>query len=173
MRDYWHKCIKKIIVLIKIYFVAKKLLILYHSQSGNTEKLAKAILNGASTQENIEIKLKKALEGKVEDLLWSDAVLFGTPEIFGFMSGGLKYFFDETYYPAKEQAQLNICYAIFISCENNGTGAVHQIEQIASGYPLRKSLPPLLVKGKISEMNLQEAFEFGQTMAAGLVDEIF
>lgn len=76
MWDYWHKCIKKIIVLIKIYFVVKKILILYHSQSGNTEILAKAIFEGASRENGVEIRLKKTLERTVEDLLWCNAVLF-------------------------------------------------------------------------------------------------
>ncbi len=151
----------------------KKILILYHSQSGNTEILAFAILKGILTQEGINTKIKKALEANLQDLLWCDAVLFGTPENFGYMSGALKHFFDQTYYPAKAQSFLNITYAIFISCENNGSGAAHQIDQIATGYPFKKSLKPLIIKGKIGEIQLKYAFEYGQTMAAGLLDGIF
>jgi multimeric flavodoxin WrbA len=151
----------------------KNFLVLYHSQSGNTDSLAKSICKGISSQNETEIRCKKALESGIKDLLWCDAVLFGTPENFGFMSGALKHFFDQTYYPAKECGISMIPYTIFISCENNGMGAVHQIDQIAAGYPLKKSLSPFIVRGKIEKIHLNQAFEFGQTMAVGVIDGIF
>ncbi len=151
----------------------KKILIIYHSQSGKTRKLADAIVTGVKLENNNEVRLKPALKSTLEDLLWCDAVIFGTPENFGSMSGGLKYFFDQTYYPVKEKSSLNIPYAIFISCGNNGSGAVHQIEQIAQGYPLKKTINALIIKGEIGEIDIEKAIEFGQTFAAGINLGIF
>lgn len=150
----------------------KNLLIIYHSQSGNTEKLAQAVLNGCQQESAVSTKLIRAFDARLEDLIWADGLLFGTPENFGTMSGALKDFFDRTYYPA-EPFELNLPYAIFISAENDGTGAVRDIERIAKGYPLRKIAEPLIAKGVVTSDHIDESKDFGHAMAAGLALGIF
>lgn len=146
-------------------------MILYHSQSGNTEKLAKACLLGAEKEE-IQIRFKKAFDTTIEDVLWSDGLLIGTPENFGYMSGAVKDFFDRTYYPARELA-IAKPFALFISCENDGSGAVREINKIATGYVLKQALEPIIIKGEIKEKGLASLEELGQTFAAGILLEIF
>ena len=150
----------------------KKLLIIYHSQSGNTAKLAQAVLSGAQQEPGTETRLKTAAEGTLDDLLWADGLLFGTPENFGYMSGILKDFFDRTYYPAEPYA-INLPYALFISCENDGTGAVREIDRIVKGYPLRKVAEPIICKGEVSDEYCKQTEELGYSMAAGLALGIF
>jgi multimeric flavodoxin WrbA len=145
----------------------KNLLIVYHSQSGNTQALARAVAEGSDQESEANIRLKTAFKADLDDLLWAHGLLFGTPENFGTMSGALKDFFDRTFYPA-EPYKLNLPYAIFISAENDGTGAVREIDQIALGYPLRKIAEPLIIKGEVSSSDIQAAQEFGLAMAAGL-----
>ena len=145
----------------------KNLLIVYHSQSGNTQALASAIAEGSGQESEANIRLKTAFKTDLDDLLWAHGLLFGTPENFGTMSGALKDFFDRTFYPAQPY-KLNLPYAIFISAENDGTGAVREIDRIALGYPLRKIAEPLIIKGEVSSSDIQAAQEFGLAMAAGL-----
>ena len=150
----------------------KKLLIVYHSQSGNTEQLANAVYSGCQREAGISVQLKTALSAKLEDLLWADGILLGTPENFGTMSGALKDFFDRTFYPA-EPYRINLPYAIFISAGNDGNGAVREIDRIVRGYPLRKVAEPLIVKGTVTSDHIHKAEEFGLAMAAGLNLGIF
>ena len=79
----------------------KNLLIIYHSQSGNAEQMAQAVLLGCQLESDIACRLVRAFDAHLDDLLWADGLLFGTPENFGTMSGALKDFFDRTYYPAR------------------------------------------------------------------------
>ena len=74
----------------------KHLLIVYHSQSGSTSRMAEAVIRGAKDPdiENVEVRVRDALEATPDDVLWADGYIFGTPENFGYMSGALKYFFD-------------------------------------------------------------------------------
>ncbi|NNC54806.1 MAG: flavodoxin family protein [Pseudomonadales bacterium] len=146
----------------------KTLLIVYHSQSGNTRQLADAAVRGAGLEAGVDVRLRCAFEAGLDDLLQADGVLFGTPENLGYMSGALKDFFDRTFYPA-EPHQLSTPYALFISAGNDGSGAVREIDRILRGYPLRKVAEPLVVKGAIDAPALAEAEALGQAMAAALV----
>ncbi|OUS14737.1 flavodoxin [Gammaproteobacteria bacterium 50_400_T64] len=150
----------------------KQLTIIYHSQSGNTHQLAQAVAAGAREEEGLSVNIKTAFKAKLEDLLTADALLFGTPENFGYMSGALKDFFDRTYYPA-EPYQINLPYGVFISAGNDGSGAVREIDRIAKGYPLRRVAEPVIAKGEVSQQHLQQCHELGLSMAAGLVMGIF
>ncbi len=118
------------------------LLIVYHSQTGNTRAMAEAALLGAGRVAETETRLQRAFETKLDDLLWADGLLLGTPENFGYMSGALKDFFDRTFYPA--QGQVNgLPYAVFISAGNDGSGALNGIERIARGYPFKSAHRPI------------------------------
>ncbi len=150
----------------------KNLLIIYHSQSGNTELLSQAVAKGVRLEDDIELRIKLAYEADTRDLQWADGVLFGTPENLGYMSGALKDFFDRTYYPA-QPSQLSIPYGLFISAGNDGSGAVREIDRILLGYPMKKVADPIIVKGDITPAALAQCKELGQTMAAALAMGIF
>lgn len=149
----------------------KNLLIVYHSQSGNTEKLAQACLRGAQ-KENVSIRFKNAFDTSFEDVIWCHGILIGTPENFGYMSGAIKDFFDRTYYPSREK-NLQKPFGLFISCDTDGTGADREIGKIAKGYILKKALDTIIIKGEVQDSDMLTVEEMGQTMAAGIELEIF
>ena len=74
-----------------------KVLIVYHTQSGNTGAMAKAVAEGAKSVGGTQVVLKLALDTSLEDLLGCDAVAFGSAEYFGYMAGAMKDFFDRTF----------------------------------------------------------------------------
>lgn len=150
----------------------KHLLILYHSGGGKTEAMAQAVYAGARREPEVETRLQRAFDSGLDDLLWADGLIFGTPENFGYMSGALKDFFDRTFYPA-EPYRLNLPYALFVGAGNDGTGAVLAVERIALGYPLRKMAEPVIVAGTLTDQHLQSCDELGQALAAGLTLGIF
>ena len=145
----------------------KTLLIVYHSQSGNTEQLAQAAYRGACEASETHTKLITAAQATLQDLLDCNGVLFGTPENFGYMSGAIKDFFDRTFYPAQNY-DLKLPYALFISAGNDGTGAVRQIDRILLGYPMRKVAEPIICQGAITQESLDACEELGLTLAAGI-----
>ncbi len=145
----------------------KHLQIIYHTQSGSTRALAEAALKGALNEPEVETRLLPAMEAGVDDLLWADALIFATPEYFGDMSGGLKDFFDRTFY-AVEPQQLNLPYGVIISAGNDGSGALRQLERIAKGYPLRCVAKPLIIPGKPSTPAFAQSEELGNALAVGL-----
>lgn len=150
----------------------KRLLIVYHSQTGNTRELAEAVARGAAREPEVEVRLLRAFDAAIDDLLACDAVLFGTPENLGYMSGALKDFFDRTYYPAQGRVE-HTPYAVFVSAGNDGTNTVVQIDRIARGYKLRKVLDAVIVRGAVGAEGLARCEELGHAVAAGLVLGIY
>ena len=150
----------------------QRIAVIYHTQTGNTGQLAEAASRGARLEPDCEVRCLRAGEAGLDDLLWCNGLLLGTPENFGYMSGMLKDFFDRTYYPA-EPFQLNKPYALFISAGNDGTGAAREVARIAKGYPLIPVAEPLICRGEITAHYLQQAEELGQSLAAGLALGIF
>jgi len=69
-------------------------LVTYHSASGNTEKMAQAVAEGAKAVLGTSVVLKRVGEVIGDDLFSSDAVIVGSPVYVGNMSGEVKTFFD-------------------------------------------------------------------------------
>ena len=144
----------------------QKILVVYHSQTGNTRKMAEAVAEGASRIDETEVVMKMASDATLEDLLDCAGVALGTPENFGYMSGALKDFFDRTFYPAEGKA-FRKPYVVFISAGNDGSGALNSIERIALGYPFKKVYDPVIAKGEVTEDIIEKCRELGETLAGG------
>lgn len=150
----------------------KTLSIIFHSQSGNTRKMAEAILEGASKEADIKSELLSAFDATIETLAGTDLVIFGTPENFGYMSGALKDFFDRTYDLALER-HIRPGYALFVSAGNDGSNAVREIRRIMKGYNMTELAEPVIATKGIRETDLEKCRELGHTLAAGLSLGIF
>jgi NAD(P)H dehydrogenase (quinone) len=69
-------------------------LVTYHSATGNTEKMAQGVAEGAKAVSGTSVILKRVGEVTGDDLLSADAVIVGSPVYGGNMSGQVKTFFD-------------------------------------------------------------------------------
>jgi multimeric flavodoxin WrbA len=150
------------------------LLIVYHTQSGTTSRMAEAVIAGATSNDvcGVEVRVKSALEADADDLLWADAFILGTPENFGYMSGAMKYFLDRVYYPC-ENKLAGKPYALFVRAGNDGSGAINSMQRILSGLAVREVQEPVLIAGEFDEQRLPECEELGLTLAAGLEAGVF
>ncbi len=143
-----------------------KILIVYASQTGHTERMAAAVANGVRAVEDATAVLKRATDADLNDLLAADGIAFGTPENFGTMAGLLKDFFDRTYAGAEGKV-FRKPYALFVSAGNDGTGAVKAVERIALGYKFRKVQEAVISRGNLTEEVLEKCRELGGVLAAG------
>lgn len=143
-----------------------RILVLYHSQSGHTERMARAVAEGAAAVGGAEVVLKRAAAATLEDLLSCSGLAIGTPEAFGYMSGMVKDFFDRTYAEAQDRV-FRKPYVVFISAGNDGSGALNAVERIAQGYKLKKVFPPVIARGEITAAILERCRELGGTLAGG------
>jgi len=149
-----------------------RILVVYHSQTGNTERMAMAVAEGAAAIEGADVILKRAGDASLQDLLDCQGLAIGTPENFGYMSGMVKDFFDRTYEHARGKV-FRKPFVVFISAGNDGSGALRNIDRIALGYQFKKVYEPVISRGKLSEETLEKCRELGQTLAGGCVEGIY
>ncbi len=71
-----------------------RILVAYHSETGNTEALAKSVRDGAASVKGVEVTLRKMGDVKAEEIASADGVLIGTPVYWQNVSTETKRFLD-------------------------------------------------------------------------------
>lgn len=141
----------------------KNLLIIYHSQSGNTEAMAKAVAEGAMTA-GATVAFKKAPDAGVDDLMGCDAVIFGTPNYFSYMAGMVKDFFDRVWATVRGKME-NKPYAVFGSYGGGGMPAIESVEKICDGLGMKKMFASIGVQRTPTDESLIACKELGEKFA--------
>ena len=147
----------------------KKLLIIYHSRSGNTEAMAKAVYEGAVSS-GVTVSLKKADDATGEDLLDCDAVIFGTSTNFNYMSGIMKEFFERAFITVGDKP-ANKPYCAFASSGSGTRGALDSVDRICDAFNQRKqfnfnrALEGVVATMKPSSDIIEQCRELGKKMA--------
>ena len=128
-----------------------------------------AVLSGAGDEaiQDVTVLARPALAATAIDVLGADGYLLGTPANLGYMSGALKHFLDQIYYPCLE-ATVGRPYGLYVHGDSDTTGAVRAVEAIARGLGWRRAQAPVAVLGDPSREDLQACWELGAAMAAGL-----
>jgi multimeric flavodoxin WrbA len=162
----------------------KNLLVVYHSLTGGTEQMARAVLAGAADEQGLSTRLLRATEAGPGDVLAADGYVFATPENLAAISGLMKDFFDRCYYPALDRINGRP-YAALVCAGSDGQNALRQIERIATGWRLRCVAEPMIVCTRaqtpeqilapktIAAGELERCRELGAALAAGMATGIF
>ena len=70
-------------------------LVIYHSRTGNTERMARGVADGASNVPGTRVVLKRVPDVTADDLFAADGVIVGSPVYWSNMAGEVKSFFDD------------------------------------------------------------------------------
>ena len=143
-----------------------------HAPSENTLSLRQAAERGALSETGIDVRVVAPLQAGPDDVLAAQAVILGTPENLGYMSGALKDFFDRSYNPLLERTQGLPC-AVYIRAGSDGTGTRRGIETILTGLRWKIVQEPLVCRGPWQPAFVDQVEELGMAMAAGLSAGIF
>ena len=154
--------------------MVKNLLIIGHTPSPNTIAMRDSAIEGAQHKDimNVRVLAKSPFDSEPQDVLDSDAVILGTTENLGYMSGALKDFFDRCYYPLLDNTH-GLPYALYIRAGLDGTGTRRGVESITTGLKWRTVQEPLLCRGEYQTCFLDKCSELGTVMAAGLEAGLF
>ncbi len=121
----------------------KRLLIVYHTQFGGTAQMAEAACAGARSIAEVDTVLRRAADAGVPDLVAANALLIATSENFGGMAGMVKDFLERVYYPCEGRLEGR-AYAVLVCAGTDGTGAMRDVDRVATGLRLHKVHPGLI-----------------------------
>jgi multimeric flavodoxin WrbA len=147
-----------------------RLLVVHHTPSPATHALLEAVRAGAGDPAlaDVEVVVRPALTATAVDVLEADGYLLGTPVNLGYLSGALKHFFDQIYYPCLD-ATAGRPFGAWLHGQSDATGALRALEAITTGLRWKQVQPPLVVTGEPSRDDLAAATELGAATAASLL----
>jgi len=155
-----------------------KVLVLYYSMYGHIDTLAAAVAEGAKGVDGVEVTVKRVPETMPEEVFKNaggkqdcttpeatpqeladyDAIIFGTPTLFGMMAGQMKSFLDQAGGLWARNALVGKVAAVFASTGSQHGG--HEATLLSTQIPLQHF--GMLIAG------MPYTFA-GQTTAEGIV----
>jgi flavodoxin I len=142
-----------------------KILVLYYSRSGNTEKMAKAVAEGAKSTGNSDVELNYYVNA--EDLSSFDAILLGTPTYHHDTPIDMKKLFEEA--AEKGISLKGKVGAAFGSYGWSGEAPKFLLEIMKNRFEMRVTEPPLLAKYVPDEKMLGMCRDFGKRVSETLM----
>jgi multimeric flavodoxin WrbA len=148
-----------------------RLLVVHHTASPATQELLEAALDGTRAEglEAVEVDVRAALAAGPPDVLAADGFLLGTPANIGYLSGAMKYFFDNVYYPCLT-AKVGAPYGLWVHGNNDTQGAIRAAESIAQAMGWQRVHEPVSIVGAPGKDDREAVWDLAATVAAGLLD---
>ena len=146
------------------------LLVVHHPVSPACEAMLEQVLAGTRADgiAGVSVVVRPALTASAVDVLAAQGFLLGTPANIGYMSGALKHFFDQVYYPCR-CATDGAGYGLFAHGNSGLDGAIRSVESVAQGMGWQRRAAPVEVRGEPKADDLQRCWDLGATLAAGLM----
>lgn len=140
-----------------------RVLVVYHSLSGNTKKAAEIVAEGARSVAGAEVVLKQASEAGEKDLVSCDAIAIGSPDYFSYMAGMVKDFFDRTFYPTQGKVSNKPC-GIFVT-HGGGGKAAQSVKDLCRSFKFRAVGEPVLVQNSPDAKAADALKKLGEQLA--------
>ena len=141
------------------------MLVLYYSRTGNTEKMAKAVAEGAKSAGNVEVELNYYVEA--EELGMFDAILIGAPTYHHEMPIDMKMILEEA---AVRGVNLKgKAGAAFGSYGWTGEAPKYVLEIMKYKFEMQVTEPPLLAKYTPDQRMLDKCRALGKRISESLI----
>jgi flavorubredoxin len=142
-----------------------RILVLYYSRTGNTEKMAEAVAEGAEKAGNAEVELEYHVDA--EDLNRFDAIVVGVPTYYHDMPIDIKRLFENA---AERGVSLKgKTAAAFGSYGWSGEAPKLVLEIMKNKFMMRATEPPLLIRDAPDQNSLNVCRDFGRRVSESLI----
>ena len=144
----------------------KKVLVLYYSRTGNTQKMANAVSEGAKSIDDVEVELNFHVDA--ESLNGYDAILIGAPTYHHDMPVDFKNLFEEA--AVKGQNLKGKIGVVFGSYGWSGEGPKLILEIMKNKFEMQTIEPPLLAKYNPDQNILNSCRNLGKKVSESLMN---
>jgi NAD(P)H dehydrogenase (quinone) len=143
-------------------------MVVYLSHTGNTEKMAHAVAEGAK-ETGVSVMVRKAELVKIDELVAADAIAFGSATSWGYMGGKLKDIFENMLLKARDRFNGKP-YAVFVSAGiiESGKKAAESIEYIAGYFHMQTAASAVVSQGSPAEEDQETCRELGRQLARAI-----
>ena len=147
--------------------MSPKTLIIYSSRTGNTEKLAKAVAEGAKQVPGVTVEIMRSESVTPEDVIGADGYAIGSPSHFSIMSGQILTLLTDLYFIREKIAGRPM--AVFTTGAGGQVTALENIERIIGVFNPRFVKPGLAIEGATNEADRVQAAKLGEKLARAVV----
>ena len=147
--------------------MSPKILIMYDSRTGNTEKLAEAVAEGVKRVSGVTVELKRAESVTPEDVIDADGYAVGSPSHFSIMSGKILTLLTDLYSIRHKMAGKPM--AVFTTGTGGQVTALENIERIIGVFNPRFVKPGIAIEGAPREADKLQAAKLGEKLAKAVV----
>jgi flavorubredoxin len=145
--------------------VLPKVLVLYYSRTGNTEKMARAVAEGVEAVQGVDVELSYFVAPEM--LSQFDALVVGTPTYHHEMTLGVKELFEEA--AVKNVNMKGKLGAAFGSYGWSGEAPRIVVEIMKNKFEMNVIESPLLLKYMPDTTGLEKCRELGKRIAERLM----
>jgi NAD(P)H dehydrogenase (quinone) len=148
--------------------MTSKILVIYDSREGMTEKVAKIVAEGAKRVVGITVELKRADSLAPQDAANADGYAFGSPSHFGIMSGKMLTALTDLHSVRLKMAGKPM--AVFTTGTGGQVTALENIERIIGVFNPRFVKPGIAIETVPSraspwEVDKEQAADLGERLA--------
>ena len=145
-------------------------LLIYYSRTGNTEKMAKRVVEGIKGVKGVEVNMIIDFEAKPEELAQADAIVVGMPTYHHDMTRSIKKLWEEA--AVKEMDLKGKLGACFGSYGWSGEAPRLILEIMEKRYQMEVLKPPLLIQYAPDEKGLSDCLALGERVAEHVLKSV-
>lgn len=146
-----------------------KIVVAYYSKTGNTEKVANLISDGAKSIPGTVVETVKADDLNIKEAVKADGFAFGSPSYFSMMSGSLLTLLTELYLSREELAGKPM--VAFATGIGGQTKTTENIEGILKAFNPKLIQPSLAIGKDFSDSDKQQTRKLGENLAKVAAEE--
>ncbi len=143
----------------------RRILVLYHSSSGNTRRAAELVAQGAFGVEGVSVETIPADTYDPDILERMDGIAVGSPDFFSYVAGEVKCFFDRAYRDTRVDGKPFVAFGT----HGGGGKVVEVLEKLSTSVGLVRVCPGVIVKGRPGPEDEERLRELGRALGMRLL----
>ena len=139
-----------------------KILVMYDSRTGNTQKLAEAVAEGINQVPEATAELKRTEDITPDVAAEADGYAIGSPSHFGIMSGRILTLMTDLYCVRDKMAGKPM--AIFTTGTGGQVNALENLEKVVGSFNPEWIKPGTVVESEPQEADKKQAMKMGKRL---------